>query len=165
MVAVAETTDIPRYVELAKVAQEFLHSQGLTQWVPAAHPGFLPSIEAKVERRSLHKVTIGSESVAFFDFSFHASEWWPDRIERAGYISGIVVARSSRGQGIGSILLQWAEARVRDGDAPYLRLDCHAENRWLCDYYRAKGFSEVARIEQYPGYIGALFQKTVADAA
>jgi GNAT superfamily N-acetyltransferase len=158
-VETAGRTDIPQYVELAQAAQAFLQSKGLAQWVPGAHPAFLPNLVAKSERRSLRKVSQGKNAIAFFDFSFEPGEWWSGRAANAGYISGIVVARANRGFGVGSFILEWAEARVRDRRARYLRLDCHAGNDWLCGYYRSKGFSEVARVEQHPGYLGALYQK------
>jgi len=80
------------------------------------------------ERRSFRKVSQGKDAIAFFDFSFEPSEWWSGRAAIIGYISGIVVAGASRGFGVGSFILGWVEARVRDHGARYLRLDCHAEN-------------------------------------
>jgi len=161
IVETASRTDIPRYAELAQAAQAFLRSKGLAQWVPAAHPAFLPNLAAKVERLSLCKVSRGKDAIAFFDFSFEPGEWWSGRVGMAGYLSGIVVARASRGLGIGSFILEFAEAKARGRGAQYLRLDCHAGNNWLCEYYRAHGFAEVARVEQHPGYFGALYQKPV----
>ncbi len=161
-VETASQTDIPTYVELAQAAQAFVRSKGLAQWVPAAHSAFLSNLAAKVERRSLCKVSQGKYAIAFFDFSFEPSEWWSGRAGMAGYISGIIVARASRGLGVGSFILECADAKVRDGAANYLRLDCHAGNDWLCAYYRSKGFAEVARVEQHPGYFGALYQKIVS---
>jgi len=162
-VETAGQPDIPRYVELAQEAQAFLRSKGLAQWVPAAHSGFLPNLIAKVEKGALRKVSRGANAIAFFDFTFEPSEWWLGREASAGYISGIVVARANRGSRVGSFILEWAEARVREQGACYLRLDCHAGNDWLCQYYRSKGFAEVARMEQYPGYFGALYQKLLQD--
>lgn len=161
-VELADRADIARYVELAQDAQCLVRSKGLTQWVPAAHAGFLPKIEARVERRSLYKVLDEREAIGFFDFSFDATEWWSGRGDSAGYISGIVVARAGSGRGVGSFILRYAEEIAREGGAHCLRLDCHAENTWLCEYYRSKGFAEVARLEQHPGYLGALFEKVVS---
>ena len=67
-VRIATHTDIPKYVELARAVQAFIRSKGLAQWVPAAHAGFLPRIAAKVEKRSLHKVSKENHAIAFFDF-------------------------------------------------------------------------------------------------
>ena len=128
-VEIANQTDIAKYVELAQAAQTFIRSKGLAQWVPAAHTAFLPSIARKVETRSLHKVSHGNDTIAFFDFSFDPSEWWYGRTGAAAYISGIVVARASRGRGVGSFILEYAEEKARGGGAHYLRLDCHAEKR------------------------------------
>jgi GNAT superfamily N-acetyltransferase len=163
-VETASRTDIAAYVELAQTAQAFLRSEGLAQWVPAAHPAFLPNVAAKIERGSLRKVSHREGAIAFFDFSFEPSQWWCGRAGTAGYISGIVVARASRGLGVGSFILDYVEAKVRDRGACYLRLDCHAANDWLCEYYRSKGFAEVARVEQHPGYFGALYQKLIKRA-
>src|SRR3954469_17738749 len=111
-VEIAGHADIPKYVELAQAAQSFLRSKGLAQWVPAAHSAFLPNLAAKVERRSLRKISHGKDAIAFFDFSFEPSEWWSGRAGMAGYISGIVVARASRGLGVGSFILECAKAKV-----------------------------------------------------
>src|SRR6478609_8315337 len=108
----ARASDIARNVELAQAAQAFLRSKGLSQWVPAAHRAFLPDVVAKVERGSLYKVCDGRDAIAFFDFSFEPSEWWSGRPGPAGYISGIVVARSSRGLGIGSFILKYSSAKA-----------------------------------------------------
>src|SRR4051812_9392142 len=118
----AREIDIPTYVELAQAAQAFVRSRGLEQWVPAAHPAFLPNLIARVTRHSLHKVSRGEDTMAFFDFSFEPSEWWSGRAGTAGYISGIVVARASRGLGVGRLVLACAEAKVRERGAQYLRL-------------------------------------------
>src|SRR3954470_10016248 len=104
----ARASDIARYVELAQVAQAFIRSKGLSQWVPAAHPAFQPHLVAKVQRGSLYKVCDGADAIAFFDFSFEPSEWWSGRPGHAGYISGLVVPRASRGRGIGSFILRYS---------------------------------------------------------
>jgi GNAT superfamily N-acetyltransferase len=161
-VETARHTDIARYVEFAQAAQSFLRSKGLAQWVPAAHPAFLPNLAAKVERHSLRKVSHREDAIAFFDFSFVPGAWWSGRDGMAGYISGIVVARASRGLGIGSFILESAEAEVRDHGAHYLRLDCHAGNDWLCEYYRSKGFAEVARVEQHPAISALCIRRSFA---
>jgi GNAT superfamily N-acetyltransferase len=158
----ASQADIPMYVDLAQAAQEFIRSKGLAQWVPAAHPAFLPNLVAKVEGHSLCKVSYGNDAIAFFDLSFEPSEWWLGYPGMAGYISGIVVARANRGQGIGSFILDYAESELRDRRIPYLRLDCHSGNEWLCEYYCSKGFERVSRVEQHSGYFGVLYQKVVS---
>jgi prepilin-type processing-associated H-X9-DG protein len=134
------------------VDRRFVHQLSLPQ---------PPEFGGPVERRSLHKVFHSDDIIAFFDFSLEPSEWWSGRAGVAGYISGIVVARASRGRGVGTFIPDYAEEKARDGGANYLRLDCHAENRWLCEYYRTKGFIELTRIEQHPGYIGALYEKRI----
>jgi len=137
IVQIASASDIAVYVELAEAAQAFLRSKGLSQWVPAAHPAFLPDLVAKVERGSLSKVCDGRDAIAFFDFSFEPRSW--DWLCHP----------------------QVSSANAREAGAEFLRLDCHAENDWLCEYYRSQGFTEVASLEQHPGYYGVLWQKLV----
>ena len=73
VIELADASDIPHYVRLARLAQEFLHSKRLAQWVPAAHSSFLPAISGKVSRHTLHKVRHGGVTLAFFDFSLEPS--------------------------------------------------------------------------------------------
>ena len=75
------------------------------------------------------------------------------------YVSGVVVDRGHKGQSIGTRILKWCHEYAVRGNLHYLRLDCHAESRWLCGYYLQQGFLEVCRVEQHPGYIGVLLEK------
>jgi ribosomal protein S18 acetylase RimI-like enzyme len=157
-VAFAALEDLEAYARLAGDAQSFLASKGLAQWVPAAHAAFMPELCAKAEARTLRKVMMGEEVAAFFDFSLSGGQWWNDE-RAAAYLSGIVVARLHSHQGVGDFILEWCSSTAVQGGAEALRLDCHAGNAWLCEYYRSRGFRKICTIEQHPGYFGVLFEK------
>ncbi len=160
IVTSAGIADIDTYVAFAREAQSFIDAQGLEQWVPAAHEPFRPELEEKVKAGSLHKVLVLGATVAFFDLS-SSSIWWRSDDTPALYVSGVVVARSGKGQALGHFILDWCCSTAVARSAHVLRLDCHAGNGKLCAYYRDYGFHEVDRVEQHPGYTGVLFEREV----
>lgn len=153
--------DLPTYVAFAREAQAFLRGRGLAQWIPAAHPLHLPRLAQQVDRGELLRLDLDGVPAAFFALSQDASEWWPADGVRAAYLSGIVVDRARRGAGVGDIVLRHARDWARRHSCVALRLDCHADNDWLCAYYRARGFVDVGRVAQHPGYVGMLFEQRV----
>jgi GNAT superfamily N-acetyltransferase len=75
----------------------------------------------------------------------------------------MVVSRPARGRDIGRQILSWCYATALERGLGAVRLDCHAHNAWLCNFYRSAGFEERAQLEQYPGYVGALFERRVTS--
>lgn len=63
---------------------------------------------------------------------------WQLNDDSAGYIHRLAVRRHAAG--LGSYLLAWAASEVSLRDPQFLRLDCVATNRRLCEYYEAAGF-------------------------
>jgi GNAT superfamily N-acetyltransferase len=153
--------DLPTHVAFAREAQAFLRDRGLAQWVPAAHPPHLPRLAQQVDRGELLRLDLDGVPVAFFALSQDASEWWPADGVRAAYVSGIVVDRARRGMGLGGIVLRRARDWARRYECVALRLDCHAGNDWLCPHDRERGFVDVGRVPQHPGYVGVLFEQRV----
>ena len=161
-VAPALLDDLDRYVSLAQEAQAFLRGRGLAQWVPPAHASYRHVLVDRVAAGELHKVVCADQAVAFFRLSAEGPEWWAPYPAPASYVSGIVVARDKKGFGIGRFVLDWCAARAQALAHDRLRLDCHAGNDWLCSYYAALGFHEVARVETHPEYVCVLREKVFA---
>ena len=153
--------DIPRYVELAAQAQLFLQSIGLTQWVPAAHSAYTPVIERKVGAGEVYRLRDAGTNIGYFCFTEAPAEWWYPYPAAAGYVSGIVVARTHKGFNLGRKILDWCAHRTATVRQSYLRLDCHAQSSRLREFYRSYGFVKVAMVEQHPGYVGVLMEKLV----
>ncbi len=168
-VATATLIDVAQYVSFAAAAQVKLRERGLAQWVPAAHARYAETLRDNIEMGIIKRVETSTRDVAaFFAIATTPSEWWQETTHAAAYVSGIVVSPHHKNCGVGEFVLSWVDAYAIEQCAARVRLDCHADNRWLCRYYERAGFSELARIEQHPGYVGALFEKRLAiltDAA
>jgi len=161
---VARMEDVEAYVSLATAAQCWLRDRGLRQFVPAAHHGYTAAIRARVEARSLYTVWCGNVAVAFFNLERGQSSWWPLDDVQAMYLTGMVVSIEWRGQGVGRDIIRWCVGEAIRQKCHAVRLDCHADNTWLCQYYEAQGFELQGQVEQHSGYVGCLYQRTVALA-
>jgi GNAT superfamily N-acetyltransferase len=160
----AHMEDVAKYAALGRAAQAWLQSRGLSQYVPAAHDEYTAAIQLRAESGTLFAVQDCGEAIGFFGLGASQSPWWPPDEISALYLAGMVVARSARNRGIGSFIIEWSlKEAVRRGFKS-LRLDCHAENLWLCRYYESHGFVCRGQIEQYPGYYGCLYEREVKSA-
>lgn len=154
--------DIETYTALAIEAQARLRERGLGQYVPAAHAEYSSAIRARVDDGSLHALSSGDLPVAFFSVDERPSPWWPTLGEAALYLSGIVVSGELKGWGVGSGIIRWSVREATRRGLRSVRVDCHADNVWLCKYYEARGFVLRGRIEQHPGYVGCLYERVIA---
>jgi GNAT superfamily N-acetyltransferase len=154
----AETADLSHYVEIARGAQAHLRALGLTQWVPAAHDDYRSIVEAQLNRGDVYKVLLSEWPIAFFVVTTTPTVFWQPTTARALYLSGIVVSRAVRGNQTGARIIAWCRERALNERLGTIRIDCHADNAWLCRYYQNAGFIERRRLEQHAGYIGALLE-------
>jgi len=159
----AVTSDLDRYFGYATVVQQRLADRGLTQFVPAAHAEYHDSIARQVEDGELFVVEMGGVPAAFFRFTTEPSEWWAADTDSACYLSGIVVAEAFQGNRIGERIIEWAASRSRVHGRALLRLDCHAGNPWLCNYYENLGFHLTGTVLQHPGYRGCLYERVLDE--
>ena len=92
---------------------------------------------------------------------FADTDFWRGEDEPAAalYVHRMAVARSDRGIGLGSAMLDWAADRAEAGMRTWLRLDAWQTNGALHLYYKHLGF-EMVRIEhvEHRGS-GALFAR------
>jgi GNAT superfamily N-acetyltransferase len=161
----ANPADVVKYAALGRDAQTWLRSRGLSQYVPAAHDEYAVAIRLRVESGTLFAVQDGHEAIGYFSLDASPSPWWPTDTTPALYLAGMVVARSARHREIGTFIIEWSITEANRLGLNYLRLDCHADNAWLCRYYQAHGFQLRGHVEQNPGYYGCLYQREVDGAA
>jgi GNAT superfamily N-acetyltransferase len=161
--AVAE--DVDAYFDLGRAAQAWLRSRGLRQYVPAAHAEYSDAIRGRVEARTLYSVCDDGDPIGFFTLDAVPSPWWPPDGKPALYLAGMVVSRRARGLGVGAYIINWCSVEAERRGCRAVRLDCHAGNTWLCNYYQSHGFVFCGRVEQHPGYDGCLYELTIAAGA
>ena len=157
----AQTDDVATYAALGRVAQSRLQSRGLQQYVPAAHDEYQDAIWSRVGSGTLYAVWSDGAAIAFFTLDPMPSPWWPTDGVAAFYLGGMVVAEELRGRNVGGAVIQWCVGEAVRCGCHFVRLDCHAGNQWLCDYYESHGFILQGRVEQHPGYDGCLYQRPV----
>lgn len=160
----ARREDLVTYTSFAEVAQSWLRSQGLGQYVPAAHPEYADSFRSRVMGGTLFAVWDCDTPLAFFSLDPVPASWWPPDDESALYLGGMVVDRRHRGNGIGNWIIRWCLAEARQRGCRLLRLDCHSDNAWLRGYYESHGFILQRLIEMLPGYGGCLYQREVTES-
>jgi GNAT superfamily N-acetyltransferase len=157
----AGLNDIANYTTLGRVAQAWLLSRGLGQYVPAAHDEYAAAIQSQVESGTLFAAKDGDEAIGFFDLGASPSPWWPADGRPALYLAGMIVARPARGRGLGSFIIEWCITEGSRRGCQCVRLDCHADNIWLSRYYEAHGFELCGQVEQHPGYFGCLYERRI----
>lgn len=160
----ASWDDMATYVAHGRAAQAWLRARGLGQYVPAAHDEYADAIRSRVELGTMYVIWDDGEAVGFFSLETSPSPWWPADGTPALYLAGMVVARMASGRGVGGFIIEWCVAEARRLGRNCVRLDCHADNAWLCRYYEAHGFEPRGRVEQHPGYYGCLYQLEVECA-
>ena len=96
---------------------------------------------------------IGSIAVWFHDPTDH----WP-RSDLATYVRDLMVSPRHRDQGLGAVMLSWAERFSAGLGRSRVRLDCDASNPRLLRYYTEAGYRRVGIDDE--GF--ALFEKAVA---
>jgi GNAT superfamily N-acetyltransferase len=158
-VRVADAEDVATYSAIGRMVQRRLQAGGLEQYVPAAHDENADAIRSRVASGILFAVCDAGAAVGFFSLDRSPSLWWPEDGMPALYLAGMVVAPSARGRGVGGFIIRWCVAEACRRGCRFVRLDCHADNPWLCRYYESHGFSLRGRVEQHPKYEGCLYQR------
>lgn len=96
------------------------------------------------------------------------AHYWPgghDDLFDARYLCRMAVSRSVAGQGVGAMLVSYAQWLARNVGVSWLRLDCAKRNEKLHAYYKRLGFEHVTTVELHDRQTGALFQRPVAPTA
>ena len=83
---------------------------------------------------------------------------WPEmQVADAVYVNTLAVRRDWAHAGVGSALLAWADRVAHCFDCEYLRLDCMADNAFLCRYYAQAGFVSRGEVDApFPAPVGTL---------
>jgi len=141
-------------------ASKWLASRGIDQW---QYPPHRDKIVKAIERGECFLAFRGDWPIGTIQVDDHADpEFWTseDNPGNALYVHRMAISRSVAGEGIGTVLLDWAARRAAATGKPLLRLDAWKSNPGLHQYYLSQGFQLVRIVDLPHRQSGALFERT-----
>lgn len=157
--------DAPAILVLLKEAAAWLWDRGIHQWHP---DGFtLAEVQQNIARYEVYVVmqdgtVLGTCRLQWTDPIIWGKEVGTDG--KAGYVHQFAIARAASGCGLGERLLRFAEEQVAAQNLPFLRLDCWAGNKRLCQYYADAGFIFRGERAENDTWLCALWERPVAQS-
>ncbi|MCZ4517414.1 GNAT family N-acetyltransferase [Rhodococcus ruber] len=144
-VELASAADAATILALRHAAEDWLAARRIDQWTPREVP--LSTVAAQIDAGEFHiaRRHPGGPIVGALRLIWADPDIWPEQVEAAGYVHGLVIDRSESGTGLGASLLEWASQRTRQEGRALLRLDCAETNIDLRSYYSRQGFRCVGR--------------------
>ena len=137
-VAQASTRDAVAILGLRDALASWMVEQGIDQWRPGDMP--LSWIQLWIAQGWVFAarrdgILVGSLTLVSSDPFI-----WGDRNQPAGYIHMLMVNRACGRLGLGRLLLDWAEQRIKRAGHRRARLDCVGTNGALRYYYENAGY-------------------------
>jgi len=153
----AEQNELDTVLEILEEASRWLISKGLeTQWHQG--PTFRQAMKDNIEHGEVYLAKDQNSTIGTITLQWKDLKYWGDLPSDSGYIHKFAVKRSHSGKGLGLRMLQWAEQKTKREGKRYLRLDCLATNKIICEYYEKAGFVHV-RDTTAPGWRASLYEK------
>ncbi|GAA4891163.1 GNAT family N-acetyltransferase [Saccharopolyspora cebuensis] len=153
--------DFREVLELRERIEADLRQRGIDQWHGTQAHGH-EALRTWISRRTLTTLRdrngnlIGTVGLDGPDRDFWTSD---EAAEPALYVYKMMIHPDFRRRGIGDALLDWCGLQARSGGNSLLRLDCNRNNTSLHQYWKDRGFEQVA-LRSTPGrQSGALFQR------
>jgi GNAT superfamily N-acetyltransferase len=154
--------ELPTALHLLQLAAQRLADKLVDQWAYWLDP---PPYKAQWLKEGFEKgyyyfLRYEGEVIAMYRLSDIDLEYWGPRKEVSYYVHSLVVHPNYVGQGLGTFMVEQLEEEARAKGVPLLRLDCHAGNQRLCQYYEALGFEKVGE-KLMPHSLNNLYEKNL----
>ncbi|GIP37949.1 hypothetical protein J31TS4_12290 [Paenibacillus sp. J31TS4] len=139
----AGATQLPLLTELYEEAARWQASRSPVHWPLECRENWTPDVERGYVHLLEEKATgaVAGMVILYPDPEPFDRSIWPDPEASAAYLHKLIVRRTWEGQGLGELLLDWAEAECRRMGKRLLRLDCMGDNEGLNRYYPRAGFT------------------------
>lgn len=155
----------PEELEIAlsflKLGAELLKTKNIDQWNMWLSPSadHIRWIKEGFENKEFYFVEHpDGQRLAMFRLSEEDLLYWGETQDKANYIHSLVVDPKFSGKDLGkNIIVQIQEGLIRKGIS-LLRLDCKADNKWLCAYYEQQGFVKAGE-KLMPHGLNNLYEK------
>jgi len=137
---------------------EWLESRGIQQWRAGRFRLAADYYAHSIQQQEVYLVFIDGQLAGAARLLSREPIVWPEVVDDEGlYVSNLAVRRLWAGQGLGLRMLEWAADRAATMEKSYVRLDCFADNAFLCRYYEQAGFTDRGEIEaRFPEPVGTL---------
>lgn len=139
--------------------RQWLQERGSEQW--SIGRAFSTRMADAVDRRETLLLRDDGEAVATFTMTSKgdADFWTPDELkESALYLGKMATSIRRRGEGLGCLMLSWAQDWAAKSGYDSLRWDVWRTNDQLQDYYRSIGGQYIRTVHAAHRWSGALFQ-------
>lgn len=158
----AAPSQIGKGYQLLKSAALRLQSEGVDQWQYWLDPPAYKKewLKAGFDNGEYYFVCLEDQTIGLFRLSTSDLDYWGERHDKAYYLHSLVILPAFKGKSLGKKIVDYAEKLCYEDGAQYLRLDCHAGNPRLCQYYVDLGFSFVGQ-KQMPHSLNNLYQKNI----
>ncbi len=163
----ASTFDLPEVMTLLDERTRWLHERGSKQWNTGRN--FETLIADSIGRRNTWLLRDNDASLATLTLTSDGDPdfWTPEELrEPALYLGKMSSALHRSDEGLGSLLLSWAQDWAARSGFDSLRWDVWRTNNQLQDYYQSVGGRYVRTVQAAGRWSGALFQipaRRIAD--
>ncbi|MCL6605362.1 MAG: GNAT family N-acetyltransferase [Paenibacillus sp.] len=154
----AERNRAREMVILLQDAARWMESNGIKQWTPSQFTE--ADIMNYFEDREVYLALDNDEIIGMFTLQFSDPQYWGTRNDDSyAYLHRLTVARSYRGAGLGSYMLQFAADLAIEKGCKGLRFDTVAHNIKLNGYYQSLGFHYMGTNDMGGGRLVNLYEK------
>ena len=155
--------ELPLVMGILDECAAWLHGRGIAQWVLPQPPHEWEKMRTQIAlgHVSLARLEADRSVIGTLRIEWEDPFWGDHAAGVAGYVHALAIRNHVRGHGIGSQLLQWAQAQIAARGRNYIRLDCWKENAQLSRYYESLGFHYCGDFVD-GNWVGALHEKEVA---
>jgi GNAT superfamily N-acetyltransferase len=143
---------------LLEEVADWLALRGINQWRPGSFRLSTDFYAQSIKQGEVHLAFSGGELVGTLRLLLREPIVWPEIVkDDAVYVYNLAVRRQWANQHLGGRLLEWAGDRASALGRTCLRLDCVADNAFLCRYYIQAGFVDRGETDgRYPQPVGRL---------
>ena len=151
-VRVANESDLDEIMVIIEAAKEFIHSQGIHQWVNG-YPSSDVILDDIKSGRSYVLVDEDNGAIMATSFISFDGESTYDKIYEGNWLTGddsrdyiaihrVAISVSSRGRGLSGKIIDFASDFARKKGRQSLRIDTHGDNKVMQKVLESLGFSQ-----------------------
>jgi GNAT superfamily N-acetyltransferase len=155
----ADPANLDEVMGLLNQRIRWLREQGSEQWNTGRD--FRAKVADSINRRNVWLLRDGDAPIGTLTLTLEGDPdfWTPEELrDSALYIGKMASAVSRRGEGLGRLMLSWAQDRAARSGYDLLRWDVWRTNKQLQKYYKSMGGQHIRTVCPRHRWSGALFE-------